>query len=66
MKEMSARKWGHIVNIVSTVAVAKNKMFGVYSMSKWAADALTLVLQKEARQYGVKVTAVYPGGTGML
>jgi short-subunit dehydrogenase len=41
MKEMSERKDGHIVNIVSTVALQKQANFGVYTASKFAFDGLT-------------------------
>ncbi|KNC80979.1 hypothetical protein SARC_06681 [Sphaeroforma arctica JP610] len=64
MKDMTSRGEGHILNVVSTVALTKQENFGVYSASKYALDGLTGSLAKEGRKAGVKVTAAYPGGTG--
>lgn len=62
LKEMSARKSGHILNIVSTVARTSLENYSTYSTMKYALHGFTLCLIKEARQSGVKVTGVYPGG----
>ncbi|MCK5801892.1 MAG: SDR family oxidoreductase [Lentisphaeria bacterium] len=63
MRDMGARQEGHIVNVLSTCAKARIPTMGVYSAMKCALDGLTGSLIKEAREYNVKVTAVYPGGT---
>ncbi len=62
LKEMSARKSGHILNVVSTVARTSLENYSTYSTMKYALHGFTLCLIKEARQSGVKVTGVYPGG----
>lgn len=63
LKEMSVRKSGHILNIVSTVARTSLANYSAYSAMKYALHGFTQCLIKEARQSGVKVTGVYPGGT---
>lgn len=63
LNDMSARKSGHIVNVVSTVARASMENYSAYASMKYALHGFTLGLIKEAREVGVKVTAVYPGGT---
>ncbi|MDX2109622.1 MAG: SDR family oxidoreductase [Verrucomicrobiota bacterium] len=63
MRDMAKRKSGHIVNVISTCALFANETMGVYTTMKSGLRGLTGVLIKEARQHGVKVTGVYPGGT---
>jgi NAD(P)-dependent dehydrogenase (short-subunit alcohol dehydrogenase family) len=63
LKEMSARKSGHILNVVSTVARTSLENYSTYSVMKYALHGFTQCLIKEARRSGVKVTGVYPGGT---
>lgn len=63
LRDMSARKSGHIVNVVSTVVHLGCETMGAYSAMKQGLYGLTKVLIKEARAHGVKVTAVHPGGT---
>lgn len=62
LKDMAARRSGHIVNVLSTAALYANETMGIYTTMKAGLRGLTGVLVKEARQHGVKVTAVYPGG----
>lgn len=54
---------GHIVNVISSVVHRGIEAMGVYSAMKHGLHGATKVLVKEARAVGVKVTAVYPGGT---
>jgi NAD(P)-dependent dehydrogenase (short-subunit alcohol dehydrogenase family) len=61
--QMQPRGKGHIVNIVSTVALFGNPGLGGYTASKWALEGLTKVFRKEAKASGIKVTSVHPGGT---
>ncbi len=63
LKEMSARKSGHILNVVSTIARTSAENYSTYCSLKYALHGFTLCLIKEARHSGVKVTGVYPGGT---
>lgn len=63
MRDMIPRKSGHIVNVASTVVWHQAENYSVYSASKCALHGFTVSLIKEARQHGIKVTGVYPGGT---
>lgn len=60
---MRPRGRGHIVNVVSTVALFGNPGLGGYTASKWALEGLSKVFRKEAKTFGIKVTSVHPGGT---
>ncbi len=62
MRDMAAARRGRIVNVVSTTALFANETMGVYTAMKTGLRGFTTVLQKEARQYGVKVLGIYPGG----
>ena len=62
MKEMGARKCGHIVNVISTIAKTAQPNYSIYSSMKYGFMGFTKCLTKEAREMNVKVTAVYPGG----
>lgn len=63
LREMIPRKQGHIVNILSTAVLHASETMAVYSTMKHGLAGLTQVLVKEARPHGVKVSAVFPGGT---
>lgn len=63
LADMIPRGSGHIVNILSTVCHFSNENMGVYTAAKCGLDGLTGVLLKEARPHGIRVSAVYPGGT---
>lgn len=63
LKEMGARKSGHIVNVVSTIAKTAQPNYSIYSAMKYGFMGFTKCLIKEAREVNVKATAVYPGGT---
>ena len=62
LKDMAPRKSGHILNVISSVAHTSIENYSVYSTMKYALHGFTGCLIKEARQLGVKVTGVYPGG----
>ena len=62
LKDMAPRKCGHILNVISSVAHTSMENYSVYSTMKHALHGFTGCLIKEARQAGVKVTGVYPGG----
>lgn len=61
--EMKAAGGGHVVNILSTVCHADIETMGAYTAAKDAFQALTRIYRKEARPDGIRVTAIYPGGT---
>jgi short-subunit dehydrogenase len=58
---MMERKRGHIFNICSIAALKAYKYGGSYSITKYAMKGLSINLRDEMREYGVKVTAVFPG-----
>jgi NAD(P)-dependent dehydrogenase (short-subunit alcohol dehydrogenase family) len=62
LKDMATRQSGHIVNVISSIVHAKMENYSVYTTMKHALRGFTGCLIKEARQVGVKVTGVYPGG----
>ncbi len=62
LREMAARRAGHIVNVLSSIVHVKTENYSVYTTMKHALHGFTGCLAKEARPSGVKVTAVYPGG----
>ncbi len=63
MKEMSGRRDGHILNVISSLARTSATNYSAYCSLKHALHGFTQCLIKEARQVDVKVTGVYPGGT---
>lgn len=63
LRDMGARRSGHIVNVISSVVHLGIGTMGAYSMMKYGLYGLTKVLIKEGQEVGVKVTAVHPGGT---
>lgn len=54
---------GTIVNVSSVVGIAPLPFAGVYSATKFAVTAFSRTLRAEARQDGVRVITLYPGGT---
>jgi short-subunit dehydrogenase len=61
LPEMMERKKGHIFNICSIASLKAYKHGGSYSVTKYAMAGLTANLRDEMREFGVKVTAVFPG-----
>jgi NAD(P)-dependent dehydrogenase (short-subunit alcohol dehydrogenase family) len=59
---MTARRSGHIVNIVSTAAKRAWANASAYHASKWGLLGFSHALHVEARPHGVKVTAIVSGG----
>jgi short-subunit dehydrogenase len=59
---MRAAGRGHIVNVVSTAAKRAWANASGYHASKWGLLGFSHALHVEARQVGVKVTAVIAGG----
>ncbi len=60
---MIERRSGHIINVISTAAEIGLETMGAYSATKWGLLGMTRVLTKEARPYGIRVSAISPGGT---
>lgn len=61
-KRMLGQKAGHIINVSSTSGLKARDMEVLYCASKWGLRGFTESLRLEARQHGIKVTGVYPGG----
>lgn len=61
MRHMS--EGGHIMNIVSSIALTSQINYSIYAATKYALMGFTNTLRKEAQLKGIKVTAVFPGGT---
>lgn len=61
-KRMIARKSGHIINVGSTSSIKAREMEVLYCASKWGLRGFTESLRLEAKQHGIQVTGVYPGG----
>ncbi len=62
LAHMAPKRSGHIVNIVSTAAKRAWANAAAYHASKWGLLGFSHALHVEARQSGVKVTAVVAGG----
>jgi NAD(P)-dependent dehydrogenase (short-subunit alcohol dehydrogenase family) len=62
LKEMGARRSGHILNVISSVVYCRPENYAVYATMKHALHGFNGCLLREAQPLNVKVTAVYPGG----
>lgn len=58
---MKQKGSGHIVNIASTAGLEGYPQTSGYCATKFAVKGFSDALYKEVRDYGVKVTCVYPG-----
>ena len=58
---MMKKKSGHIFNICSIASLYAYKNGGAYSISKFAMAGFNKNLREEMKDFGIKVTAVYPG-----
>ena len=56
------RARGHIVNMSSIGGRVTNPLFGPYSASKFALEAMSDALRREVSPHGVRVVVVEPGG----
>lgn len=62
LPRLRAQRRGHIVNITSIAARAPGVASGLYASAKAAIEALSHSLSQEVAPFGIKVTAVAPGG----
>ena len=62
-REMKERGSGHVINILSPVCHSAMATMGAYTAAKEGLRALTNVFRKEVLEDGIRVTAIYPGGT---
>lgn len=61
LPQMKMNGSGHIVNIASTAGLEGYAQTSGYCATKFAVRGFSDALYKEVRDYGVKVTCVYPG-----
>lgn len=62
LPQMKQRQDGLIVNINSTSGVRAGLIGGVaYNASKFALTALGITVAQEVREFGIRVTSIYPG-----
>ncbi len=59
---MIKRRSGHIVNVSSIAGFAGVLGYAAYSGSKFAIRGLSEVIRPELKEYGIRVTIVYPPG----
>lgn len=60
---MKEKKSGYIINISSTVALGVPPNLAAYGASKCGMVGLSQALYETAKEYGVKVSTIYPGIT---
>ncbi len=58
---MKKQESGHIVNIASTAAIEGYPQVSGYCGTKFAVKGMSQSMYKEMRDFGIKVTCVYPG-----
>jgi len=61
IKNMKRQEEGHIVNISSIAGLNGVKNFAGYSGSKHAVRGISHSMYMELREFGIKVTSIYPG-----
>lgn len=61
LADMKLQGGGHIINISSIAGLEGYPQVGAYCSTKFAVRGLSESLYKEVRDFGVKVTCVYPG-----
>jgi NADP-dependent 3-hydroxy acid dehydrogenase YdfG len=61
LPEMKKQDEGHIVNIVSLAGLNGVEKMSGYCATKFAVRGMSQSLYKEVREFGVKVSCIYPG-----
>lgn len=62
LPQMYQQRSGHIINMCSMSGWAAPPLYTVYAAAKFGVRGFTEALRREALLFGVKVSAVYPGG----
>lgn len=62
LPQMYKQRSGHIINMCSMSGWAAPPLYTVYSAAKFGVRGFTEALRREALPFGVKVSAIYPGG----
>ena len=52
---------GHIINIASTAGIEGYPQVSGYCATKFAVKGMSQSMYKEMRDFGIKVTCIYPG-----
>ncbi len=63
LKIMKEKREGYIINISSTAALEVPARAAAYGISKLGVKGLSQALYETAKEYGVKVSVIYPGMT---
>jgi NAD(P)-dependent dehydrogenase (short-subunit alcohol dehydrogenase family) len=58
---MRKQKFGHILNIASSLGIVGLPVFGIYGATKHAVEGFSEALAQEVAGFGIKVTIVEPG-----
>ena len=58
---MKAQSKGHIINIASTAGIEGYPQVSGYCATKFAVKGMSQSMYKEMRDFGIKVTCIYPG-----
>jgi NADP-dependent 3-hydroxy acid dehydrogenase YdfG len=64
VRPMRAQGGGDIINISSTSGRRVVGLFGIYSTSKFALNAMSESLRQEVGGHGIRVCVIEPGATG--
>lgn len=62
LPHMYRQRSGHIINMCSMSGWAAPPLYTIYSAAKFGVRGFTEALRREAYPFGVKVSAIYPGG----
>jgi uncharacterized protein len=62
LPSMIERRTGHIVNMASVAGLLAAPTYSIYAASKFAVRGFSEALRREVGVYGIKVSAIYPGG----
>ena len=62
LPQMYRQGSGHIINMASLAGWAAPPLYTVYSAAKFGVRGFSEALRREASPFGVKVSAIYPGG----
>ena len=62
LPHMISRRTGHIINMASMAGYVATPTYTVYAASKFGLRGFTEALRREVRVWGVRVSAIFPGG----
>ncbi|MFT5481332.1 MAG: short-subunit dehydrogenase, partial [Bacteroidia bacterium] len=63
LPRMKVKELGHVINIASTAGIEGYPQVSAYCGTKFAVKGISESMYKELRDFGVKVTCIYPGST---